>query len=61
MEAFHLTYLLPSFEFMMQYSVGGNGVQQLGRKFILLGAKPPQTFFRIYPSQDGMSVQRSYN
>jgi len=51
------SYLLPTFEFMMQYSIDNDDLPQLAHQFLLIGAKPPQNFFRIYPSGDGMSIQ----
>lgn len=51
------SHILPTFEFMMQYSIENDDLPQLAHKFLLIGAKPPRNFFRIYPSRDGMSIQ----
>ena len=51
------SYSLPTFEFMMQYSIENDDLPQPAHRFILNGAKPPRNFFRIYPSRDSMSIQ----
>lgn len=52
------SYLLPTFEFMMQYSIDNDDLPQLAHQFLLIEAKQQQ-FLLIGAKQD-LSKQRWY-